>query len=382
MFNSNTKPASLSPLQKAAVLIHSLDMRSADALLEQMPPEQATRVREVLMQLDDNVPATLTQAVIGEFLGNGGRLPHVAAASNSPPVDDSGVELDLSPAVESAKFTTANDSTTHLNPFYFLRDASPSLLADYLRCEHPQTVAVVLANVDPDQAARVLERLPSELSTESLARMARLFQLTDEVLADLADEIRQQLMPRIEAERRPQGLAGASAVLSALNDSQRKQMLGNLASRDHALVRQLGYLDAGTPHRSQSEPATILPMRRDVVPSPALPKNEGQPAVSFGQLSKLNDEALKKIFAAADPQVILLALTGAEDKLVQRILRQLPGTAAAALRQRLNHPGALRLRDVDEAQRQLAQLAVDLHEQRGIRLPFLPASKQHLSLQS
>ncbi|WP_425618299.1 FliG C-terminal domain-containing protein [Anatilimnocola sp. NA78] len=386
MFNSQTQPASLSPLQKAAVLIHSLDMRSADALLEQMPPEQATRVREVLMQLDD-VPASLTQAVIGEFLGNGGRLPPVAQPATAAPINDGGVELDLSPAIEDVKFTATTASTTHLNPFYFLRDASPSLLADYLRSEHPQTVAVVLANVDPDQAARVLERLPSELSTESLARMARLFQLTDEVLADLADEIRQQLLPRIEAERRPQGLAGASAVISALNDSQRKQMLGQLASRDHALVRQLGYLDAAEPRRAQAAPAPVLPLHREVLaPVPVSARSE-QPAVSFAQLNKLNDESLKKVFAAADPQVILLALTGAEDKLVQRILRQLPGTAAAALRQRLTHPGALRLRDVDDAQRQVAQLAVDLHDQRVIHLPFLAASKQplpnqHLSLQS
>ncbi|QDU26972.1 Flagellar motor switch protein FliG [Anatilimnocola aggregata] len=367
-------PTALTTLQKAAVLINSLDLRAADALLDQMPEEHAARVRDAMLQLD-GVSAEAQQEVIAEFLRNGGRLPQIA-----PAINDTGVELDLSPAANQA-LPADSGSTTHLQPFYFLREASPGLLADFLRHEHPQTVAVVLANLDPDQAARVLERLPNELSTESLARMARLYQLTDEVLADLADEIRQQLVPRMEAERRPQGLAGASAVLSALNDQHRTKMLGHLASRDHALVRQLGYLDA-----SYSRSATLenpQPRHRDLDSLHAQPvRSATEPTITFSQLSKLNDETLKKIFAAADPQLILLALTGAEDKLVQRILRQLPTAAAVALRQRLNHPGALRLRDVDDAQRQLAQLAVDLHEQRLIQLPFLPAAKQHLSLQS
>jgi flagellar motor switch protein FliG len=96
---------------------------------------------------------------------------------------------------------------------------------------------------------------------------------------------------------------------------------------------------------------------------------------------ELNDATLKRIFAAADPQILLLALTGAEDRLVQRILKQLPAADAAAVRQRLNHPGPLRLSDVDSAQQQLAQLAVELHELGVIRLSFLSATT-HLSLQS
>jgi flagellar motor switch protein FliG len=365
--------ARLSPLQKAAVLINSLDMRSADALLDQMPETQAARVRQAMLDLDD-VPAAEQEQVISEFLTNGGRLPQLTMTPN-----DTGVELELSDVAPPPPLGDSAERGNRSCPFDFLKLASPALLADFLRAEHPQTVAVVLANVDPNYAARVLERLPSELSTESLARMARLYQLTDDVLADLADGIRHQLMPRIEAERRPQGLAGASAVLSALHDDQRKRLLSTLARHDQSLVRQLGYLDnAAAPARPQTKLAPQQPA--STMEPPISPTNK--PALSFAQLSTADDSVLKRVFAAAEPQTLLLALTGADDRLVQRVLRQLPSAEASSLRQRLNHPGPVRLRDIDFAQHQLASLAQQLHERGEILLPFLPSPPAHLSLQS
>jgi flagellar motor switch protein FliG len=221
---------------------------------------------------------------------------------------------------------------------------------------------------------------------ESLARMARLHQLSPEVLSDLAAEIRIQLSPRIEAERRPHGLAGASAVLSALNDPLRRQMLGQLAHRDQSLVRQLGYLDGNqAPPPRAKQPAMAVTQAAKLTASasnqvPPAPASHAQ--LTFSELSGLDDITLKRIFAQADPQVVILALTGAEDRLVQRILKQLSSAEAAALRKRLNHPGPLRLRDVDAAQRELAAIAVDLHEQQLIHVPQLAASRNHLSLQS
>jgi len=361
--------ATLTPLQKAAVLINALDMRSADALLDQMPAAQADRVRSELLQLDE-IPTALQEQVIAEFLQSGGKLPAL-------PVADQDVELELSAAaLLPPAMTSAADTCFPQPPFAFLRDASPALLAGFLRQEHPQTVAVILAHLDPDQAARVMERLPAELSTESLARMARLHQLSPEILADLESEIRLQLLPQIESERRPQGLAGASAVLSALNDPLRKQMLGQLAHRDQALVRQLGYLETGSrPRPVSATQAAKLSLQ------PVASTGKKQPQIRFSQLADLGDVALKRIFAEADPQVVILALTGADDVLVQRILKQLPAADAAALRQRLNHPGPLRLRDIDAAQEQLAQLAVELHEMGIVQLPFRQLS-QHLSLQT
>jgi flagellar motor switch protein FliG len=367
----------LHPLQKAAILINSLEMRAADALLEQMPAEQAAKVREALLSLED-LPTEVQEAVIAEFLQSGGRLQAEELTDND------GVELHLSqtPPINAIARECA-EAPLKFSAFHFLQDATPALLAEFLRQEHPQTVAVIIAQLDPDQAARVLERLPAELSTESLARMARLNQLSPEVVADLAAEIRLQLLPRIEAERRPHGLAGASAVLSALNDPLRKRMLGQLAHRDQSLVRQLGYLDGNqTPPRvAQPRIAATQAAKLTSIPTRAATAPQRAPALTFAELADLSDLALKKIFAHAEPQIVILALTGADERLVHRILKQLPTRDAAALRQRLNNPGPLRLRDMDAAQQALVAIAIDLHARYAIDVPQLDSAK-HLSLQS
>ena len=91
--------------------------------------------------------------------------------------------------------------------------------------------------------------------------------------------------------------------------------------------------------------------------------------LTFADLLHLSDAALRAVFAAADSDVALLALTGAEPRLIARILRKIPARDAALLRQRLEHPGPLRIRDVEQAQAALAAIATRLAHEGTITLP-------------
>jgi len=91
--------------------------------------------------------------------------------------------------------------------------------------------------------------------------------------------------------------------------------------------------------------------------------------LAFEDFVLLDDVALRTVFAAADTEVALLALTGAEPRLIARILRKLPSREAAVLRHRLEHPGPLRLRDVEQARFALAAVASRLAHEGTIELP-------------
>src|SRR5262245_6821364 len=96
-----------SAIRKAAILISTLDSASGDALLEQMGPEVAERVRNALMELDE-IPSDEQTDVIADFLGRGGKEP------------DGGVEMDLSLSrrIEDEPIALMRDDS----PFGFLRD--------------------------------------------------------------------------------------------------------------------------------------------------------------------------------------------------------------------------------------------------------------------
>src|SRR6185369_3752394 len=91
--------------------------------------------------------------------------------------------------------------------------------------------------------------------------------------------------------------------------------------------------------------------------------------LTFHDLAHLDDAALKAVFAAADAELALLALTCAEPRLIARIQRKLPPREAAELRRRLEHPGPIRLRDIEQARAAMAAVATRLAHEGTITLP-------------
>ncbi|MEX2176802.1 MAG: FliG C-terminal domain-containing protein [Pirellulaceae bacterium] len=362
-------------IRKAAVLIAALDERAADALLDQMGPEMSARVRYAVMEIGD-VPAGEQQAVLAEFL-RGKRTNQSSAAR---PAGEAGVELALSeplsaaPTVEQASRALRQDP---LRSFSFLSDVPPRETARVLSGEHPQTIAVVVALLEPHVAAPLLECLSPSLATDVLERLAATDPPAAEIVADIERQLRLDLAPFLSpAATRPRSLGNLQALLSAMDATARERVLAGLGERNQALSRELGYrrpaaaLDRGVDDRQYSVDALRYRIERPAdgsqasdYPTLALPVAP----IEFDDLSQLGDDALRRVFAAADPQVVLLALTGADEALLARILRQLPAPAEATLRKRLNHPGAIRLSDIEQARQQLAELAGKLAAEGTIR---------------
>ena len=115
-------------------------------------------------------------------------------------------------------------------------------------------------------------------------------------------------------------------------------------------------------------PGVMMVNRSPQARQPTVP-NEESAWLTFDDLAQLNDAALRTVLAAADTEVALLALTGAEPRLIARILRKFPARQAAILRQRLEHPGPLRLRDVEQARAALAAVASRLAHDGTIEIP-------------
>jgi flagellar motor switch protein FliG len=372
----------LSPsLRKAAVLISALDEPTADAILQQMSPDDAAKVRSALIELDE-IPADEQQRALADFFRQQGARAMTATNSS----DD--VSLEMNPQFEAVAYAPPSPALPVVSheesSFDFLQHVDFKALAALLRGEHPQTVAVVISQLNAERAAIVLQELPAALATDALERIAWLDELSNEVQADLVRALRQQLAPHIKtAQAGPESLAHVSAVLSAMDYRQRERVVLQLAQRNTALVERLGLFPNAQARPAQPVEVASLRYRLD---SPADlqtgPRTSSQlrsPAPSatslddswltFTDLMLLNDAALRSIFAAADPDLALLALTGAEPRLIARILRKLPAREAALLRQRLEHPGPLRVRDVEQAQAALAAIASRLAHEGTITLP-------------
>lgn len=353
-------PASL---RKAAILISTLEERAADALLEQMGAEQAAKVRSAMMELDTIEPDEERQ-ILAEFLRRGD------APGDAP--DD--VQLELSTAAEAlaealpasaARERPVAAAASQQPPFEFLLQIDAAVIAREVSREQPQTVAAVLANLPPDQAAGVLEALPTTLATDSLERMATIDCLAPEVLADLANELKSRMLPHLSAAAASAGsLEKLSSVLGAMDYRRRQRIVMQLAGRNAALASRLGLHDAHALADDRSYvPETVLRYRFESATAAASSRVAGRNAAAtfeFNELADLDNDSLRAVLSAVSPETVLLALTGADERLIDRIARGLSPTEAAALRRRLNNPGPLRLREIDAAQRELADTAARL----------------------
>lgn len=373
-------------LRKAAILVSALDERAADALLQQMGPEQAARVRSALMEIED-VPAEEEQQVLAEFLGRQGSPALAAAAAEV----DGGVELEISttelsyplpnrsPEVAEARSPQTNGQPDDL-PLAFLAQVPPAPLARALQGEQPQTIAAIIAHLPAEQTAELLQHLPASLATDALERMATLGPIAPAVLADLERELK----ARLGAHANGDGSSGESvkrlsAVLEAMDYRQRQRALVQLAQRNANLVSRLGVIPTTTGLEvSGAYSATACRyriQRPEAEHARPVPSGVGDASATFGsnfafgELALLGDQSLRAVFAAAEPALLILALTGADERLLSRLFRQLPSRDAALLRQRLDHPGPVRLRDIEQAQQQVAAIAVRLAREGKIDLP-------------
>jgi flagellar motor switch protein FliG len=316
-------------LRKAAILVSSLDRATADRLLDQMSDEQASLVRQAMVELPD-IDASEQNQVIDEFFQGGPK----------DQADPIGIALDRPDDRRSRATTYAGvewESGDEPVPFRFLHEAKAHKLTQLLAGEHPQTIALVISHLSPDQSSEVLAPLPSALQVDVIRRLVDLDDANPEVLWEVERGLKTRILEQIRDEsRRAAGVKAVANILAAANPGVKRDMLANLAKHDRQLAGRL--------------------VQRKV-------------EFTFNDLAGLDDETLMTILASAEPEIVILALATAPVSLLEQILRLLPAAEGKALRKALNTPGPTRLSDVEEAQRELARTARRLESEGRIELP-------------
>lgn len=314
-------------IRKAAVFIAALDCSAADALLDRLPDAQARRVRDAVVALR-GVDSGEQRRVRDEFLRR---------HSMAPKPEPGGIELDgnlahLATGTRSgAPMRAVAGKCGGSPPFAFLSDAAGGDLADALRSERPQTIALVLAHLPPRRASEVLARLEPAGQAEVIRRLASL----EEADPDVVLEVEQAIQSRVARQWgiRPKRVVGMKAVEGIL------QMSDPRLSRTIAETLGTEAEDAAAPHP--------------------------EPAIEFEELPTMDTSSLVTLFREAGRPLAAAALLGAPVAMVNRVLGGLPREESAWLRLQLDQPGPIRLRDVEEARQRITQLAMKLrHEGR------------------
>lgn len=219
-------------------------------------------------------------------------------------------------------------SSLQVRPFDFIRKTDPSQVLNFIQSEHPQTIALIMAYLDPDQSAILLSALPPERQTDVARRIALMDRTSPEVVREIEKVLERKLSSLVSQDYTSAG--GLQAVVDVLNRVDR--------STEKTIMEAMEI--------QNPELAEEIKMRMFV----------------FENIVQLDDRAIQQVLREVDTKELALALKGASEEVAQKIRRNMSKRAADMLKEDIEFMGPVRLRDVEEAQQRIVNIIRKLEE--------------------
>ncbi|MCD6419261.1 MAG: flagellar motor switch protein FliG [Synergistetes bacterium] len=310
--------------EKAAVLLIALGPETSAKVLKHLKEEEIEQItlevasmRKIPPQLKDEVIREFQDMLIArEFVGKGG-------------IDYARTMLEKALGKDRAENILGKlTASLQVRPFESVRRADPSQVLNFLQGEHPQTIALVLAYMNPDQAAAVLSGLPPELQVDVARRLATMDRTSPETLRDVERVLEKKLSSVALRDFAQAG--GIDAVVEVLNSVDRtteKNILDSLEEQDPELADEI--------------------RKRLFV---------------FEDVVKLDDRSVQRVLREVDMKDLALALKGASEDVKDKFFHNMSKRAAAMLKEDMEFMGPVRVKDVEEAQQKIVNVIRQLEE--------------------
>jgi flagellar motor switch protein FliG len=212
-----------------------------------------------------------------------------------------------------------------------LANVNEMVLANYLKNEYPQTVAVVLSKIKPEHAAKVLGVLPEPFAMEVVMRMLRMEAVQKEVLDDVERTLRNEFMSNLAKTSRRDSHELMADIFNYLDRTLEARFLTALEERN----------------RDSAERIKAL-------------------MFTFEDLGNLDPGGVQTLLSAADKDKLATALKGASETLRDFFFSNMSERGAKIMKEDMQAKGPVRLKDVDEAQMYMVATAKDLAEKGEI----------------
>jgi len=323
--NSNR---SLGGPEKAAVLILSLGEERAGPLLERLDSEEVRDLSQAMVTLGTIESNTVEQIFVefADSLSSTGSL-HGSYDSTERLLTSVLPEDKVKGIMEEIRGPAGRTMWDKLG------NVNESVLANYLKNEYPQTVAVVLSKIRPDHASRVLGALPESFAMEVVMRMLRMEAVQREVVDDIELTLRNEFMANLSATSQADSHEMMAEIFNSLDRPTENRFMTLLEERNRDSADKIKSL-----------------------------------MFTFDDLGRLDPGGVQTLLRGADKDKLGIALKGASDTLKDLFFSNMSERAAKIMREDMAAMGPVRLSDVDEAQLEIVNTAKQLAEQGEIIL--------------
>ncbi len=315
------KSAGMSGLRKAAVLLVAVGEDLAREILRALPEADVQRLTEELADLRG-----ITPELAGEILEDFWELLETQNF-----IVHGGIDYASRLLIETFGKARADDllsmvrrsqEEAHGN-LAKLQRTDPVQLGKLLDSEHPQTIALVLAHLDPLRASMVLDNLSDEHKVVSVRRLAEMRQFSPEMAQKVAHILHRRLENMGDTARKSySGFKAVADLLNRVNAEEAKKILETI---------------------EEAQPELALNIRNLMF--------------TFEDLMTVPSASLREVVSGVDKRVLALALRGANDELRAQVFKAMSSRAAEMLKEDMEVLGPVRSREVMQAQQEILNLA-------------------------
>lgn len=319
----------LKGFDKAAILVNYLGSDAAKILFKNMDDGDIRKLLSVIARYRI-VPVQVTKKVLEEYY-------EMISESNEYIFSEKAAAKDT--VVEAVGEERARGILGHLSAnapaarnLESLELVDAKSLANFLLNEHPQTVSVILAHLEPEKKGEVLKRLPEALQAEVVLRMANLEHVAPELIVEVDRVLKQELANLGTVEQAALGgVQPVAEMLNVMDKTTETAIMSRIEEKDPILAEEIRKL-----------------------------------MFVFEDIIKIDDRGIQTLLKEVPNDRLLLALKTANEEIKAKIFKNISQRAATLLKEDLGNMGPARLSDVESAQQEIVNVARRLESEGKI----------------
>tara|TARA_B100000686_G_scaffold144994_1_gene152417 strand:+ start:657 stop:1691 length:1035 start_codon:yes stop_codon:yes gene_type:complete len=318
----------LSAKQKAAVLMVALGQENAANVIKFLSDYEIEDITHTITELK-NLSTSLQDEVLAEF------EQHLLAGEYMSSGGEEFARGALERAVGPRKAQEILDRvmSTVSSGFNQLKNVSAEQLAPFISHEHPQTIALILSQLDSDQAAGILAQLPELMQAEVAYRIATMENITPHILKQIEESLEANLRDILGGNQDVGGPKVVADILNLTGGSVEKMVLDKMDAQDPQVaetVRNMMFI--------------------------------------FDDIHKLTDREVQTVLREVEQEDLVVALKAAGEEVKEKILRNISERIRSFIEEEIEITGPIRLSEVEEVQLRIVHRIRQLEDQGQIQI--------------
>lgn len=223
---------------------------------------------------------------------------------------------------------TRLSSNLQIRPFDFVRKTEPSQILNFIQGEHPQTIALIMSYLDPQQAAAIISALPAERQADVARRIAIMDRTSPEIIREVENVLEKKISTMGTQDYTSAG--GIKSIVNILNKVDRqteKTIMETLEVQDPELSEEIKKL-----------------------------------MFVFEDVIKMDDRSIQLVLREVDSKDLSIAMKGSSEEVGDKIKKNMSKRAAQMLEEEISFLGPVRLRDVEDSQQRIVNIIRRLEE--------------------